>query len=55
MPIPGTKTIPRLQENSGADEVAFTPQELEDIRTRLERIEIVGARYPKEQEALTGL
>lgn len=55
VPIPGTKTIPRLQENIGAAELAFAPRELEEIRTRLERIEIVGARYPKDQEALTGL
>lgn len=54
-PIPGTKTVARLVENTGAADIVFSPEEKEEIRTRLERITILGARYPKEQEALTGL
>ena len=55
VPIPGTKTVARLRENIGATEVSFTSEELEEIHTQLERLNIIGARYPKEQEALTGL
>lgn len=55
VPIPGTKTVDRLAENTGATETEFSREELEEIQARLERLTILGARYPKEQEALTGL
>ncbi len=55
VPIPGTKKIERLQENIGAENITFTPEELSDIRKHIESIEITGARYPEEQEKLTGL
>lgn len=54
VPIPGTKTVARLEENIGAAAISFSPDELDDIRRRLDQITIVGARYPKEQEMLTG-
>lgn len=54
VPIPGTKTVARLEENLGAADISFSPDELDDIRRRLDQITIVGARYPKEQEMLTG-
>lgn len=54
VPIPGTKTVARLEENIGAADISFSPDELDDIRRRLDQITIVGARYPKEQEMLTG-
>lgn len=54
VPIPGTKTVERLEENLGAVDISFSRAELDDIRQRLERITIIGARYPKEQEMLTG-
>lgn len=55
VPIPGTKTLPRLQENIRADTINFEPHELKAIHAKLEHIEIMGARYPQEQELLTGL
>lgn len=55
VPIPGTKTVERLKENIDAIDVALTDGELKTIRTQLESIQILGARYPKEQEDLTGL
>ena len=54
VPIPGTKTVERLRENIGAIDVALTDGELKTIRTQLESIQILGSRYPKEQEELTG-
>ena len=54
VPIPGTKTVARLEENLGAADLSLSPDELDDIRRRLDQITIVGARYPKEQEMLTG-
>ncbi len=55
VPIPGTKKVERLEENIGAEDITFTPDELADIRKHIESIEITGARYPEEQEKLTGL
>jgi aryl-alcohol dehydrogenase-like predicted oxidoreductase len=53
VPIPGTKKLERLKENIGAVDVTFTAEELKDIREKLESIEIIGERYPEEQEKLT--
>lgn len=54
VPIPGTKRIERVKENIGGADIRFTAEELADIRRHLDSIEIVGARYPEDQEALTG-
>lgn len=54
VPIPGTKKITRVQENLDSVKVKFTTEELMQIREKLNSIEIVGARYPEEQEKLTG-
>ena len=53
VPIPGTKRVERIRENIGGAEVRFTDEELADIRRHLDGIEVVGARYPADQEALT--
>ena len=55
VPIPGTKRVERITENIGGAEVVFTGEELSEIKKRLDSIEIVGERYPEEQEKLTGL
>lgn len=54
VPIPGTKKISRVQENIGGTDVEFTPEEFMKIREKLNSIDIIGARYPEEQEKLTG-
>ena len=53
-PSPGTKRIERIRENIGGADIRFTAEELADIRRHLDSIEIIGARYPEDQEALTG-
>lgn len=55
VPIPGTKKVSRLEENIGAADITFSTGELSEIRKHIESIEIYGARYPEEQEKLTGL
>lgn len=55
VPIPGTKRIERIEENIGGADIHFTPEELADIRLHLNDIEILGGRYPEEQEKMTGL
>lgn len=55
VPIPGTKRIERVAENIGGADLQFTSDELEDIRRHIDNIEILGGRYPEEQEKMTGL
>jgi aryl-alcohol dehydrogenase-like predicted oxidoreductase len=54
VPIPGTKRIERLEENIGATEITFNKEELTLIKSHLDTIAISGARYPEDQEKLTG-
>ena len=51
--IPGTKSIERIRENIGASDISFSEGEIEEINERLQHIDILGARYPQEQENLT--
>lgn len=55
VPIPGTKRIERIEENIGGADIQFTTEELADIRRHLDSIEIIGGRYPEDQEKMTGL
>ena len=52
--ILGSKKISRIEENIGSIEVVFTEDELKKIREDINHIQLVGARYPKEQEILVG-
>ena len=45
VPIPGTTKLKRLEENLGAASVELSADELLDIRTAVDNIEIVGSRY----------
>lgn len=54
VPIPGTKHINRIEDNIGAVDVHFSDAELAEIRRHLDSFVIEGARYPKDQEELTG-
>ncbi|MCP1444868.1 aryl-alcohol dehydrogenase-like predicted oxidoreductase [Pseudomonas sp. GGS8] len=46
VPIPGTTKLHRLEENNGAASIELTPQDLAAIESALERIQIIGDRYP---------
>ncbi|WP_243074445.1 aldo/keto reductase [Microbacterium sp. SS28] len=54
-PIPGTTKRERLAENVGAASVALSARDLTDLQEAVDRIEIVGGRYPDELEARTNL
>jgi len=54
VPIPGTTKRERLVENVGAALVELTPDELRDLERAVAKIEVRGARYPENLEALTG-
>ncbi|MBS1737215.1 MAG: aldo/keto reductase [Bacteroidetes bacterium] len=47
VPIPGTTIMAHMLENSGADQVKFTADELKQFNTELSAIEIKGERLPK--------
>ena len=55
VPIPGTTKLHRLEENIGAASVTLTSEELSNIHSALEKIKIVGDRYPEALEKSTGL
>ena len=55
VPIPGTTKLNRLEENIGAAKVTLTSKELSEIQLALEKIKVVGDRYPEELEKRTGL
>jgi len=53
VPIPGTKRLQRLEENTAAAAVNLTADQLAELRTAADQIRIVGARYPEAQDAMT--
>jgi aryl-alcohol dehydrogenase-like predicted oxidoreductase len=55
VPIPGTTKLERLEENLGSIKVKLTPDELQSINSLLDKIKIIGERYPEELEKRTGL
>ena len=55
VPIPGTTKLNRLEENIGSASVTLTSGELTDIKFTLDKIKVVGDRYPEELEKRTGL
>ncbi|MGQ0698308.1 MAG: aldo/keto reductase [Panacagrimonas sp.] len=47
VPIPGTRSVKRLDENAGAARVQLTAKDLQAIQRLLDRTEVVGLRYPE--------
>lgn len=47
VPIPGTTKLHHVEENMGALEVTFTPDELQALRQSFAEIELVGVRSPE--------
>jgi len=55
VPIPGTTKLERLEENMGGADTQLSTYELTEIESALEKIKVVGDRYPEELEKRTGL
>jgi aryl-alcohol dehydrogenase-like predicted oxidoreductase len=55
VPIPGTKRTERLEENIGASGIELTDTQLSDLRAAADQVQIVGARYPEENDRMTNL
>lgn len=53
VPIPGTKRLERLEENIGAAAVELDAAQLAALRAAADQVQIVGARYPEAQDAMT--
>ena len=47
IPIPGTKKLPRLEENFGAVEVTLSAEDIEAIEKAVPPDAVAGARYPE--------
>ncbi|AMC93132.1 aldehyde oxidase [Erysipelothrix larvae] len=54
VPIPGTTKIERIHENNAAANISFTQEEMKEINDALDRLEIVGDRYPESEKKKTG-
>ena len=47
IPIPGTSKGHHLLDNLGAEDVKFSPEEMQQFNRELNRIHIVGLRLPE--------
>jgi len=47
VPIPGTTKLHRLEENLGAVNIEFTPNDLAEIAGDADKIDVKGARLPE--------
>ena len=54
VPIPGSRKLHRLDENIGSIAVELTPDDLREIECAISKITVIGDRYPKELQKLTG-
>jgi aryl-alcohol dehydrogenase-like predicted oxidoreductase len=54
VPIPGTTKLNRLEENTGAIAIKFTPDELNEIENASSKIKVQGERYPEHLQKLVG-
>jgi aryl-alcohol dehydrogenase-like predicted oxidoreductase len=54
VPIPGTTKLARLEENIGAESIALTADDLQDIERTAATITVRGERYPEELMKLSG-
>ncbi|MCE7053455.1 aldo/keto reductase [Algoriphagus sp. AGSA1] len=54
VPIPGTSKAHRIQENIAGARISFSNDELNAINRALEKINIVGDRYPKAVQSKIG-
>ncbi len=52
VPIPGTTKLHRLEENIGACDIQFSPEELQQIDIAASNIRIEGERYPEPLQKL---
>jgi aryl-alcohol dehydrogenase-like predicted oxidoreductase len=54
VPIPGTTKLHRLQENVGAVAIELSANDLQELKNAFAAINVQGARYPQQLQALVG-
>jgi aryl-alcohol dehydrogenase-like predicted oxidoreductase len=54
VPIPGTTKLDRLEENIGAANFEFSPEDLRELEMAASKVPLQGARYPEELQKLVG-
>lgn len=54
VPIPGTTKLAHLEENIRAADVKISEKEWKNLENELSKIEIMGSRYPADQQAQVG-
>jgi len=54
VPIPGSRKLVRLDENTGALAVELTPEDLREIQNAISKITVQGDRYPDNLKQMTG-
>jgi aryl-alcohol dehydrogenase-like predicted oxidoreductase len=55
VPIPGTTQMAHMLENTGADQVKFSADELSSFSTKLNQIKVIGERLPAAVLAFSGV
>jgi aryl-alcohol dehydrogenase-like predicted oxidoreductase len=51
-PIPGTRSLERLEENVGSAELELTPEDLEELDTASATVHVQGDRYPEAMQRM---
>jgi aryl-alcohol dehydrogenase-like predicted oxidoreductase len=54
VPIPGSRKLERLDENLGALDVKLEPEDLQEIKSAISKMTILGDRYPEEHKKMAG-
>lgn len=54
VPIPGTTKLAHMEENIRAADIKISAKEWEEFEAKLSEIEIMGSRYPADQQAQVG-
>jgi len=55
VPIPGTTRLSRLVENIASTEIELSADDLREINEAASKVDVQGARYPKELDRMTGI
>lgn len=54
VPIPGTKSAERLEENAKAAEIKLSPEDVKELRAAIDAAEVTGSRYPEQHLGSVG-
>ena len=52
VPVPGTKSPRRLEENAAAVDVTLSAEEVQELDNAISHDAVVGSRYPEQMMAL---